>query len=171
VHPRASFTRGNYATDGTFAQHPVVNVTWDQAQAMCQFEGKRLPTEAEWEYVATGGDGRRFPWGNDFDGSLVPSSAGDTLAGGSFPGGASPFGAYDMAGNALEWVSDWYGLGYYGESPADNPLGPDSGNQKVMRGGSFGAADGALYLTTRRFARNPGGADVDIGFRCARSLP
>lgn len=171
ARPRGSFTRGNYATDPTFAQHPVVNVTWDQAQAMCQFEGKRLPTEAEWEFAATGGDGRRYPWGNDFDGSLVPSTAGDTQAGGSFPGGASPIGAYDMAGNVLEWVADWYGINYYGESPAENPTGPETGNQKVLRGGSFGAADGSLYLTTRRFARNPGGADVDIGFRCAMSVP
>ncbi len=171
LHPRASFTHGSYATDAAFAEFPVVNVTWDQATDLCQFEGKRLPTEAEWEYAATGGDGRRFPWGNDFDSSLVPVSASDTLAGGSFPGGASPFGAYDMAGNVLEWVSDWYKTDFYAVSPSDNPTGPDSGNQKVLRGGSFGAADGALYLTTRRFARNPGGADVDIGFRCARSTP
>ena len=171
VHPRASFTHGNYATSPDFAQYPVVNVTWDQAVAMCQFEGKRLPTEAEWEYAATGGDGRRFPWGNDFDASLVPVSAGDTLAVASFPGGASPFGAYDMAGNVLEWVADWYALDYYAASPADNPEGPGNGNQKVLRGGSFGNGDPLVYLTTRRFARNPGGADVDIGFRCAMAAP
>ncbi|MCC7360384.1 MAG: SUMF1/EgtB/PvdO family nonheme iron enzyme [Anaerolineales bacterium] len=171
IHPRASFTRGSYATSETFAQFPVVNVTWEQAVAMCQFEGKRLPTEAEWEYAATGGDGRRFPWGNDFDAALVPAAAGDTLAVASLPGGASPFGLYDMSGNVLEWVSDWYALDYYGVSPVDNPQGPETGSQKVMRGGSFGNADPFLYLTTRRYIRNPGGADVDIGFRCAQSVP
>jgi len=171
VHQRGSFTRDNYATDPAFAQFPVVNVTWDQATAMCQFEGKRLPTEAEWEYAATGGDGRRFPWGNDFDSSLVPVSAGDTQPVGSFPSGASPFGAYDLAGNVLEWVNDWYQFDFYATSPSDNPTGPAAGNQKIMRGGSFGNGDSTVYLTTRRFPRNPGGSDVDIGFRCARSAP
>ncbi len=168
---RGSFTRGSYFGDAAFAQFPVVNVTWDQAQTFCQAQGGRLPTEAEWEYAATGGDGRRYPWGNDFDSSLVPVSAGDTLAVGSFPGGISPFGAYDMAGNVLEWVSDWYSQGFYASSPAENPTGPDTGNQKVLRGGSFGAGDASLYLTTRRYIRNPAGADVDIGFRCVQPLP
>jgi formylglycine-generating enzyme required for sulfatase activity len=169
--PRSSFTHGSYFGNPDFAQYPVINVNWNQAQQYCQAQGGRLPTEAEWEYAATGGDGRRFPWGNDFDSSLVPVSAGDTSAGGSFPGGASPFGVYDMAGNVLEWVGDWYSQTYYASSPAENPTGPDTGNQKVLRGGSFGNGDPAVYTTTRRFARNPGGSDVDIGFRCVQPVP
>jgi formylglycine-generating enzyme required for sulfatase activity len=167
---RGSDTRGGYYTDTTFDQFPVLNVTWDQASTFCQSEGGRLPTEAEWEYAATGGDGRRYPWGNDFDRSLVPVSVADTQAVGSFPGGVSPFGVYDMAGNALEWVNDWYSDGYYAVSPPENPQGPDTGTRKVLRGGSFGNPDGTIYLATRRFSRPPNGADVDIGFRCMRPV-
>jgi serine/threonine-protein kinase len=167
---RGSDTRGGYYTDPAFDQFPVLNVTWDQANAFCQNAGGRLPTEAEWEYAATGGDGRRYPWGNDFDRTLVPVSVADTQAVGSFPGGVSPFGVYDMAGNVLEWVNDWYSDGYYAVSPPENPQGPDAGVRKVLRGGSFGNPDANIYLTTRRFSRAPNGADVDIGFRCMRPV-
>jgi formylglycine-generating enzyme required for sulfatase activity len=168
---RGSDTRGGYYTDPNFDNYPMLNVTWDQATAFCAFENKRLPTEAEWEYAATGGDGRAYPWGNEFDRNLVPVNAGDTAEVGSFPGGASPFGVMDMAGNALEWVSDWYDAGYYAVAPPENPTGPASGSRKVLRGGSFGNPDGTVYLTTRRFNRAPNGADVDIGFRCVAGVP
>ncbi|MCC6188318.1 MAG: SUMF1/EgtB/PvdO family nonheme iron enzyme, partial [Anaerolineales bacterium] len=168
---RGSDTRGGYFTDPAFANYPMLNVTWAQADAFCHAEGKRLPTEAEWEYAATGGDGRLYPWGNTFDPGLLPVQAKDTVAVGSFPQAASPFGAFDMAGNALEWVNDWYGADYYGSSPAENPTGPESGTRKVLRGGSFGNPDVSIYITTRRFNRPPNGADVDIGFRCAMPMP
>jgi eukaryotic-like serine/threonine-protein kinase len=164
-----SFTRGSYFGNPEFAEFPVVNVTFDQAAAFCAAEGKRLPTEAEWEYAATGGDGRRFPWGNEFDPALVPSDAGDTVAVNSFPGNASPFGAVDMAGNVLEWVADFYDNRFYAVSPEENPQGPANGNQRVMRGGSFGNADESLYTTTRRYNKPASTAEEDVGFRCAQS--
>jgi eukaryotic-like serine/threonine-protein kinase len=168
---RSSETRGSYFDNPAFSKYPVLAVTWDQAATFCNWDGKRLPTEAEWEYAATGGDGRRYPWGQAFDPALVPVSHNDTAEIGSFPGGASPFGAFDMAGNVLEWVADWYDAAYYSSSPAQDPTGPDSGARRVLRGGSFGNPDSAIYANTRRFSRPPNGADVDIGFRCALSAP
>jgi formylglycine-generating enzyme required for sulfatase activity len=76
-----------------------------------------------------------------------------------------------MAGNALEWVNDWYDAGYYAVSPPESPPGPENGSRKVLRGGSFGNPDSTVYLATRRFNRPVNGADVDIGFRCAQSAP
>jgi formylglycine-generating enzyme required for sulfatase activity len=168
---RSSDTRPGYFTEAAFDNYPMLNVTWDQAQAFCRSEGRRLPTEAEWEYAATGGDGRLYPWGNDFDPARVPVRDNDTVAAGFYSGGASPFQVFDLAGNALEWVADWYDPNFYAVSPAENPAGPPDGNRKVLRGGSFGNPDPLIYLTTRRFSRPPAGADVDIGFRCAQTVP
>jgi formylglycine-generating enzyme required for sulfatase activity len=101
----------------------------------------------------------------------VPSAAGDTLAVNSFPGNASPFGALDMAGNVLEWVADVYDSDFYSESPEENPQGPASGSERVMRGGSFGNADAAVYTTTRRYHKPANSAEEDVGFRCALPAP
>jgi serine/threonine-protein kinase len=163
-----SFTRAAYFGNSEFDNFPVVKVTWRQATAFCAWEGKRLPTEAEWEYAASGGDGRRYSWGNDFDASRVPAAANDTVEVGALDN-ASPFGVSDMAGNVVEWVSDRYGA--YSADPAENPTGPAAGSQQVMRGGSFGNADGRFYTTTRRYHQGPGFHDVDIGFRCAADAP
>ena len=168
---RSSDTRGRYYDDPAFGSFPVDNVSWQQAANFCQWQQKRLPTEAEWEYAATGGDGRAYPWGNNFDSSLVPTAADDTLAVGSLPGNASPFGAEDMAGNVLQWVADWYAPDFYASSPAKNPTGPATGNRKVMRGGAYGNADPTIYLSARRFSHAPNVGDVDIGFRCVMSAP
>jgi formylglycine-generating enzyme required for sulfatase activity len=168
---RSSDTRGRYYDDPAFGSFPVDNISWQQAANFCKWQDKRLPTEAEWEYAATGGDGRAYPWGNAFDSSLVPTNADDTAAVGSFPSNASPFGAEDMAGNVLEWVSDWYAHDFYASSPADNPTGPNSGTRKVMRGGAFGNPDPTIYLAARRFSRPPSSGDVDIGFRCVMAVP
>jgi eukaryotic-like serine/threonine-protein kinase len=167
---KGSFTRTSYFGDAQFDQYPVINVTWRQADAFCAWAGGRLPTEAEWEYAATGGDGRRYPWGNDFDPNRVPAVVGDTTKVGSHDN-ASPFGVFDMAGNVVEWVADRYGAAYYGVSPSANPTGPQAGSQQVMRGGSFGTPDGSFYTTTRRYHQGPGFHDVDIGFRCAADVP
>ncbi|MEP7355884.1 MAG: bifunctional serine/threonine-protein kinase/formylglycine-generating enzyme family protein, partial [Anaerolineales bacterium] len=94
---RSTETRSGYFTDPAFANFPMVNLTWDQAEAFCESDGRRLPTEAEWEYAATGGNARLFPWGDQFDPNLAPVNEPDTVAVGSFPGGASPFGVQDMA--------------------------------------------------------------------------
>ena len=118
-----------------------------------------------------GTDGRTYPWGSNFDTSLVPASADDTWQVGSAPGNASPFGAEDMSGNVLEWTADWYAPDFYAASPASNPTGPASGDRKVMRGGAFGNPDPTIYLAERRFSRPPNSGDVDIGFRCVMTAP
>jgi formylglycine-generating enzyme required for sulfatase activity len=163
-----SFTRDAYFSDARFAGYPVVAVNWNDATKFCAWDGgKRLPTEAEWEYAGTGGDGRHFPWGFEFDSHLLPADWNDTAAVGAFPGGVSPLGIYDMSGNVLEWVADYYDAQYYVESEVANPQGPEFGTERVLRGGSFGNPDGQFYVLSRRYHLSPELTEVDIGFRCA----
>ncbi len=166
-----SFHRIAYFDDPEFADYPVVNVNWNQAVQFCRWDGnKRLPTEAEWEYAATGGDGRRYPWGDEFDARRVPAQEQDTIAVGNLDN-ASPIGALDLSGNVLEWVADVYDSKYYSQAPAENPGGPAAGTDHVARGGSFGNSAAALYTATRRYHFATNVAEVDIGFRCAIAAP
>lgn len=133
---------GGYCTyeAGDKSDHPVNCVDWDQAVAYCQWEGKRLPTEAEWEKAARGTDGRIYPWGNtapDCNRAQYGKCGGQTVSVGTKPAGSSPYGVLDMAGNVDEWVADWYDSDYYAQSPSENPKGPSSGQHRGARGGNW----------------------------------
>jgi formylglycine-generating enzyme required for sulfatase activity len=162
-----SFTYQGYRDNPSYDNYPVVGVTWDQAEAYCRWAGKRLPTEAEWEYAASGPENLIWPWGNTFDANLSAASAPDVQPVDSYPGAVSPFGVYNMAGNVGEWVADVYNEAYYANSPASNPLSTGDGAERIFRGGSFANPDGAFYTTSRRYKNGRTFNDVDIGFRCA----
>lgn len=178
---------GKYGSKTGYADHPVM-VPWEGASAYCEWFGGRLPNEAEWEYAARGPDRNLYPWGNTLgigrsqeiaqlnfcdvncpDANFkiwgIPEYDDGyqlTAPVGSYPLGKSWVGIYDMAGNAPEWVFDYYGPEYYANSPFENPIGPESGNERVVRGGSFYAS----RYYARSDYRSYSSVDSFRGFRC-----
>ncbi|MGF9662388.1 formylglycine-generating enzyme family protein [Arthrobacter crystallopoietes] len=165
--------------------HPVVQVSWNDAEAYCRWAGRRLPTEAEWEYAARGGlEGKRFAWGDELYGPagepLCNIWQGDfprintaedgflaTAPVRSFP--PNGFGLYEVSGNVWEWCSDWFLPKYYRTAPAENPQGPTIGRGRVMRGGSFLCHDSYCnrYRVAARSSNGPDSASSNCGFRTA----
>jgi iron(II)-dependent oxidoreductase len=166
----------SWNSEGPFYQpsQPVVGVNWYDAAAYAKWAGKRLPTETEWEKAARGTDGRKYPWGNEWDSSKCNSNVnGDgykyIAPVGSFPAGASPYGVMDMAGNVFEWCADWYDGDYYSRTPQKNPKRSDSGDWRVMRGGAW-YYDANVLRCALRGNREPTFAILHIGFRCAQDV-
>ena len=153
------------------ARQPAVYVSWDDADAYCRARGARLPTEAEWEKAARGPNGLLFPWGDEDRRGAANTGNSDpfefTAPVASFPQDRSPFGVYDLGGNAMEWVADWYQEDAYKDS-APNPKGPASGLYRVIKGPSWATAGQEIRLSIR-LKMVPEFRDTTIGFRCAKT--
>ncbi len=164
-----------------YPNYPVVNVSWNDAKAYADWVGKRLPSEAEWEYAARGGlAGKKYPWGDEdpttrcnywyYSGPLTSQMPNFSSNRGPLPVGsfaANGYGLYDMAGNVWEWCADWYDSGYYSVSSAQNPQGSASGSYRVVRGGSWYDNDSSIRCANRS-NDNPDNRNYYIGFRCVR---
>jgi len=159
----------DYYGNVNFDNNPMIYVDWDMAKTYCEWAHRRLPSEAEWEKSARGENAFTFPWGTDVPNNTLLNyykRVGDTTEVGKYPDGVSHYGALDMAGNVWEWVADWYDETYYASSPSSNPLGPESGQERIVRGGSWNN----LSVYVRSSFRNeiaPDHADYAVGFRCA----
>jgi iron(II)-dependent oxidoreductase len=155
-----------------YPDHPVIGVSWSDADEFAKWAGKRLPTEAEWEFAARGGlEDKNYPHGDEIDTTLANFNFKGRKKGVVPAGSFEPndFGLYDMAGNVWEWVADYYGYDYYESSPEKNPQGPKNGRFRVIRGGSWHSGP----FCNRVYFRNglsPNWVDIAVGFRCAKDV-
>jgi serine/threonine-protein kinase len=181
------------ASDASKGKHPINCVDWMMADRFCKADGKRLPTEAEWEFAARGSDGRKYPWGDQPPSAKLLNACGKECVGwgrkhaqplesmygdddgfattapvGSFPLGASRWGVEDVVGNVWEWTSDWYGP--YGDADVTDPSGPPTGTARVIRGGAWNGAQPDWVRPSFRFRNGPDTRSHGIGFRCAKTL-
>lgn len=174
--------------DSGRVDHPVVSVSWGDAQAFCHWAGKRLPTEAEFEYAMRAGTTTKYWWGEGSPGARRVENIADESAKhllnvimSGYNDGAvrtapvgsyemNPWGLYDISGNVREWTADWYDEKYYSTSPVRNPQGPSSGEYRVLRGGSW-SDDPVLVRSANRLRNGPMLRFDDIGFRCAQDRP
>jgi formylglycine-generating enzyme len=178
----APFGPGSTASDR--GQHPVVHITWSDAQAFCRWSGLRLPTEAEWEYAARGGLTQKlYPWGdklrpegqyrcNIWQGEFPNHDAGEDGFTGTCPVKTFPpngFGLYSMTGNTWEWCTDWFSPTFHVSASRENPQGPPEGDARVMRGGSFLCHRSYCnrYRVSARSSNTPDSSASNLGFRCA----
>ena len=170
---------------GGRGDHPVIHVSWNDAQAYCAWSGTRLPTEAEWEFAARGGRADAiFPWGDElepggvhmmnvFQGSFPNNNTVADGFAGTAPVDAFPpndFGLFNMTGNVWEWCADWFDPGYYSRSQRENPTGAASGTHRVMRGGSYLCHESYCnrYRVAARSASTPDSSTGNLGFRVVR---
>ena len=153
--------------------HPVVEVSWEDAVAYAKWAGCVLASEAQWEKAARGVKGLKYPWGSEWEEKRCRNSknrgAEETCEVWKYGSGVSGYGTYNQSGNVWEWCQDWYGEKYYTEGAKENPTGPGTGSRRVFRGGGWRLDDPSCFRGARRFEDDPSGRRVGLGFRLART--